>query len=169
MRKNNFAIQSMKAFQFTGKLEPRGRGYVCLDIPRAVSEQIGQRGRVPVMATVNGHEVRTSIFPNGDGYHFMLVNKAMRQGAKAAVGDLVTVELSVDNAPRKVIVPPDFKQALAKSKKAQARFDAYPYSHQKEYLGYIEEAKRPETRAKRIAQTVAFLAQQPAPKKRAGA
>ena len=158
----------MKALQFAGRLESRERGYVCLGIPRSVSELIGDRGRVPVVASVNGHEIRTSIFPNGDGSHFMLVNKQMQQGSKATAGDIVSVKLSVDHAPRKVIVPPDFKRALAKSQKAQARFEAYSFSHQKEYLGYIGEAKRPETRAKRIAQTVAFLAQQPAPKKRAG-
>ena len=159
----------MKELQFAGKLESRQRGYVCLDIPRAVSEQIGQRGRVPVVANLNGHEVRTSIFPSGQGSHFMLVNKAMRQGASAAAGDIVSVKLSVDHAPRKVIVPPDFKRALAKSQKAQARFEAYSFSHRKEYLGYIEEAKRPETRAKRIARTITLLAKQPAPKKKAGA
>jgi len=65
--------------------------------------------------------------------------------------------MEVDTAPRVVTLAADLKKALAKNKTAKAAFEKMAYSHQKEYVGYIEEAKRPETRAKRIKQTLEVL------------
>jgi uncharacterized protein YdeI (YjbR/CyaY-like superfamily) len=61
-------------------------------------------------------------------------------------------------------IPPDMNQALLEAPKARARFGALPPSHKAEYLKWIEEAKKPATRARRIAQAVARLnAEVPAP------
>ena len=125
-----------------------------LDIPSAT---LGVKARVPVKGTINGFPFRSSFFPTGKGTHYMVVNKEVRAGAKAAVGESVTVVLEVDTAPRVVALAPDVKKALTKNKKAKAAFDKMAYSHQKEYVGYIEEAKRPETQAKRIKQTLEIL------------
>jgi uncharacterized protein YdeI (YjbR/CyaY-like superfamily) len=57
-----------------------------------------------------------------------------------------------------VIIPPDLRRALSKSKRAKAAFDRLPPSHRREYLEYVNEAKRPETRARRIEKTVTHLA-----------
>ena len=62
--------------------------------------------------------------------------------------------LQKDEKPRVLTIPPDIKKALAKSKLAKAKFEKMPYSHQKEYLGYVLEAKKPETRARRIAKMI---------------
>ena len=121
------------------------------------SATLGVRARVPVKGTINGFPFRSSFFPTGKGTHYMVVNKEVRAGAKAAVGESVTVVLEVDTAPRVVALAPDVKKALTKNKKAKAAFEKMAYSHQKEYVGYIEEAKRPETRAKRIKQTLEVL------------
>jgi hypothetical protein len=57
----------------------------------------------------------------------------------------------------KLVIPPDFAAALRKNKKAQATFENFSYSHKKEYLQWIAEAKREETRAKRIETTLQWL------------
>lgn len=62
-------------------------------IPAAVSEAMGSRGRVSVTGKINGFPIKTSIFPNGDGTHHMMFNKAMQAGAKATNGDSVLVEI----------------------------------------------------------------------------
>jgi len=59
---------------------------------------------------------------------------------------------------KKLVVPPDFTAALHKNKKARAAFDNFSYSHHKEYLQWITEAKRPETRARRIKTALQWLA-----------
>jgi uncharacterized protein YdeI (YjbR/CyaY-like superfamily) len=55
--------------------------------------------------------------------------------------------------------PTDLKAALAKNKKASAAFDEFSYSHKKEYLDWITEAKRDETRAARLKQAVEWMAE----------
>jgi uncharacterized protein YdeI (YjbR/CyaY-like superfamily) len=59
----------------------------------------------------------------------------------------------------KLVVPADLKAALAKSKKALATFEGFTYSHKKEYLEWITEAKREETRAARVKQAVEWMAE----------
>lgn len=106
--------------------------------------------RVPIVGTVNGFPIRTSVFPRGDGTHFMMVNKAIRDGADVCLCDRVT-------APRAVTIPADLRKALARSKKAKAAFEHLSYTHRKEFVAWIEGAKRPETRARRIEAAVARL------------
>jgi uncharacterized protein YdeI (YjbR/CyaY-like superfamily) len=60
--------------------------------------------------------------------------------------------------PKPVLeIPPDVKKALAKSKAAKAKFEKMPPSHQREYLGYVLEAKKAETRARRIEKMIVML------------
>jgi uncharacterized protein YdeI (YjbR/CyaY-like superfamily) len=106
---------------------------------------------------MNGFPFRSSLFPNGDGTHHMMVNKAMKTGAQAQAGDTVRVVLEPDTAPRTVETPPDLVAALATSPDAQARYEQLAYSHKKEYVEWIESAKKDETRARRVEQAVAMV------------
>ena len=56
-------------------------------------------------------------------------------------------------------IPPELASALAKNKKAKAAFDAFPPGHRREYVEWITEAKREETKAKRVAQAVEWIAE----------
>ncbi len=132
-------------------------GWVCLEVPREVGVHLGSRGRLPIVGTINGFPVRTSIFPTSDGAHMMLVNKEMQKGAGVKAGDSVEVVLAADTLPRTVTVPPDLLAALSKVEEARVAFERLSYTHKKEYVSWVEEAKRPETRVRRIEQTVARL------------
>lgn len=147
----------MPKIQFTVRLEAVGRGGVFFTLPRKESAKFGVRGRVPVTGSLNGYAFRSSIFPTGDGAHFMAVNKEVRAGAGVAVGDRVQVIMEVDTKPRTVELAPDVDKALSKSKNVRARFDKLSYTHRKEYVQWIEAAKRPETRACRIQEVLARL------------
>jgi len=138
----------------------------CIVVPFDVGKEFGARGRVAVRGRVNGFEFRTSLFPRGDGSHFMMVNKAMRDGAKAAVGDTVAVTMEPDAKARTVTVPKDLKAALSRLPTLHSLFSALSYSHKREYVEWIEDAKRPETRAARIQKTLAMLAATETGKKR---
>ena len=128
-----------------------------IDIPFDVQKVFGARGRVPVRGTVNGFPYRSSIFTM-HGRHFMVVNKQMREGAKAQAGDLVSVIMERDDEPRAVEAPADLKRALKANKAAQAAWDKASFTHRKEYVQAIEDAKKPETRARRIEKAIAELA-----------
>lgn len=81
--------------RFDAEVQCGGEGgaWMVLMIPRAVSEALGSRGRLSVVGSVNGFPITTSIFPNGDGTHHLMFNKAMQKGAKASVGSIVAVVL----------------------------------------------------------------------------
>jgi hypothetical protein len=146
---------NMPKIEFTVKLEAVGRGGVFFTLPRKESAKFGVRGRVPVTGSMNGYKFRSSIFPTGDGAHFMAVNREVRAGAGA--GDRVKVVMEVDTQPRTVELAPDIGKALSKSKTVRARFDKLSYTHRKEYVQWIEGAKRPETRACRIEEVIKRL------------
>ncbi|HKQ99159.1 MAG TPA: YdeI/OmpD-associated family protein [Pyrinomonadaceae bacterium] len=127
-------------------------------IPFDVLKVYGTRARVPVRGTINGFPFRSSIFPMGGGHHYMVVNKATREGAKAKGGQIITVVMERDDEPRVITPPPDLARALKADREARAAWEKLSYTHQKEYAQAVEEAKRPETRARRIEKTISQLA-----------
>lgn len=127
-------------------------------IPFDVEKVFGTRARVPVRGTINGFPYRSSIFPYRDGKHYMAVNKAMREGAKAKAGETISVVMERDEEPRVITPSTDFARALKASKQAQAAWEKLSYTHQKEYAKAIEDARKPETRARRIEKIIAQLA-----------
>jgi hypothetical protein len=126
-------------------------------LPFDVEKVFGTRARVPVRGTINGFPYRSSTFPMG-GCYMMPVNKQLREGAKVQAGDVVTVVMERDEAPRTVEAPADLARALKANKAAQAAWDKASYTHRKEYAQAIEGAKKPETRARRIEKAIAELA-----------
>ena len=151
---------TVEAREFDGILERMGPGgaWTCIRIPFDVEATFGSKARVSVKGTINGFAFRTSIFPDGDGTHFMMVNKAMQQGSRVKPGDAAQIVLEKDKAPRTLEVPKDLKDALATTPEAEARFDKMPFSHKKEYVEWIESAKRDETRARRIEKALLMIA-----------
>ena len=118
--------------------------------------------RFPVAATVNGYTWRTSV-ARMRGEFLLGLNRAVRQEAGLQAGDTVEVEIELDTDPREVVVPDALADALAHDVAARAAFDALSYSHRKEYARWIEEAKRDETRERRVAKTLVRLREERTP------
>ena len=127
-------------------------------IPFDVEKVFGTRARVPVRGTINGTEFRGTIFPMGKGRHYMVVNKGMRASAHVRGGEIISVTMERDNEPRIIKPPADLARALQANKEAQVAWEKLSYTHQKEYAKAVEEAKRPETRSRRIEKAVSELA-----------
>jgi hypothetical protein len=150
---------------FKAKLVSRGPNgaWTYLQIPFNVPEILGRKGQVPVRATINGFTFRNSLMPRA-GAHILGVGKDILASAAATPGDTVQVELALDDAPRTVTVPADIAAALAKVPAQQQSFNALSYSHKKEYVDWIENAKKPETRLNRIEKMAEMLAARKTPK-----
>ncbi len=146
--------------RFRGKLLGLGpgRAWTALKLPFNVEKTWGSRARVSVRGTINGFAFRNSVFPDGKGAHFMMVNKALQAGAKARPGETVAVTIAPDAAPRKVSVPAMLKRGLAGNAKARENFAALSWSHRKAYVDFIQGAKQQETRERRAAKAVGMLA-----------
>lgn len=144
-------------YQFRAALEGSTRSsgtYVC--IPPSVMKGFGGRIRVPVRATINGVTWRTTIANMGAG-PMIGVTAATRKAAGVERGDRITVSIVEDAAERTVNVPTDFANAMTKTQRNA--YDSMSYTHRKEYVRWIEAAKRPETRLRRIALACAKLSE----------
>jgi hypothetical protein len=125
-------------------------------VPADVAAAMGGRARIPVAGTINGVPFRGSTMPMGDGRHCVGFRKDVRaQAGGVEAGDSVTIEIGRDEAPRTVTVPDDLAAALAVDPAVRAAFDAMSYTHRKEWAAAVADAKRPETRARRIDEAVA--------------
>ncbi|MEZ4647550.1 MAG: YdeI/OmpD-associated family protein [Candidatus Eisenbacteria bacterium] len=140
---------------FRAVIEDAGRGGAFVAIPFDVETVYGKK-RVPVRATLGGEPYRGSLVRMGEGY-MLGVRKDIRDRIGKSIGDTIEVVLEEDTEPRVVDVPGDLTAALESAPKAKEIFGGLSYTHQKEYVQWIEEAKREATRQTRIEKTVAML------------
>lgn len=146
----------MGALTLTTTLAKRGpAAAVVLDDDQV--QQIGEGAkRFPVQATINGYSWRTSV-ARMRGEFLLGLNREVREGAGVQAGDTVEVDIALDDAPRQVELPEDFKAKLAADPAAQRGYDGLSYTHRKEYARWVSEAKREETRRRRIAEALTRL------------
>jgi hypothetical protein len=148
----------MKTYKFKAKIEAAnvGSGGACVYFPYNVEEEFGTRGRVPVKATFDGVAYTGSLVKYGSPHHMLGILKAVREQIGKGPGDMVEVTIQKDEGERKVEVPADLAKLL-KNERLTAVFDKLSFTHRKEYCRWITDAKREETRANRLAKTVAML------------
>ena len=141
----------MTQHKFTVKL-PGQAGSVgaALKPPIDVVAVFQRKGRVPVKGTINGFPFRSSLMNMGEG-HMMVVNAQLRAGAKCKAGDTVAVLMELDEDERTIDLPGYLKKIIHSDPKAREFWPKLSFTHQKEYVRAIEDAKKPETREKRIA------------------
>ena len=125
-------------------------------LPPEAAQVFGTRARFPVRATFNGVAYRGSTMPMGDGTFCLGVTKAIQAQSGAGVGDAVRVVVERDEEERTVEVPPDLQSALTGAGLVE-RFERLPYTHRKEFVAWVTEAKKPETRSRRLEKTVAMI------------
>jgi hypothetical protein len=140
----------VESFDATIRGAPRGGAFV--EVPAGVVDALGGNARIPVSATFDGVAYRGSIASMG-GRKVLGVLKAIRTELGKEPGDRVKVTVEFERAERTVDVPDDLAVALRKAR-LRAAFDALSFSHRREYVTWIEEAKKPETRRRRVDETV---------------
>ncbi|MBN8589496.1 MAG: DUF1905 domain-containing protein [Rhodothermia bacterium] len=119
-------------------------------MPFNVEETYGVRSQFKVRGTINEVEFAGTLMPRGDGTHFLVVKQALREKIGKEKGDTVAVFLEPDTGTREVTIPSDVELALKLKPEALTTFNALSYSHKKEYIDWIESAKRAKTRQNRI-------------------
>ncbi|HSY03860.1 MAG TPA: YdeI/OmpD-associated family protein [Acidobacteriaceae bacterium] len=147
----------MKKYTFTAKIQSAPRGGAFVLFPYDTQKEFGTIARVPVKVMFDGKVPYTgTIARYGHPQHMLGLLKAVQEQLGKKPGDTVDVVLWKDEAVRTVEVPADFA-ALLKKEKLQATFDQLSYTHRKEYCRWITEAKKEETRARRLAKSVEML------------
>jgi len=141
------------SFKSTLENWAEGMDYCAIPVPAKITEALGTKSAVLVMARINDSApFKVSLFPVGGGKHYIRVRKKVRKDANLNEGDGVLVLITVlDRGDIKI--PEDLSAAL-RSSKASVRFDALTASKKNYMIRRIEDAAKPETRAKRVRETV---------------
>ena len=126
-----------------------------LNVPEWVSKQFPSRGMTKVEGTINGHPFRAALEPNTSGSHWLRVNKAMLKGAGAHAGD--TVRLAILGPEPEPTVPADLWATLTASHEAKTLWDDLTTMGRRDWVRWIESAKQPETRTRRVIRTIEQL------------
>jgi hypothetical protein len=137
-------------------LQPRGPAAAVVLDEEQVAEVGEGRKAFPVRATINGYTWAGRVSRMG-GEFLLGMRREVREAAGAEAGDEVTVTIALDEAPREVEVPPALAQALDGDPEARARFDGLAFTHRKEFARWIAEAKKDETRERRVIQALEML------------
>jgi hypothetical protein len=130
--------------------QPGGSAVV---VPDEVVEALGGGVRARVKGTLNGVEFRSNLMRYG-GVVWLGVHKATMEAADVSHGDPVTVEFELDDAPRVVEMPQALQAAPDADPDAKAKFDGLAFTHRKEFAQWVAEAKKEETRDRRVAETI---------------
>jgi bifunctional DNA-binding transcriptional regulator/antitoxin component of YhaV-PrlF toxin-antitoxin module len=126
-----------------------------ITVPFDVENIYGAK-RVPVKVSINNAGYRGTVCRMG-GKYMMIVPKAFRDAAGVKAGDRVKVVMERDLDERAIEAPDDLLAALSSTAGAKAAWDKLSYTHKKEHVLAIQDAKREETRAGRIEKTLAML------------
>lgn len=153
--------------RFQAKLEPVPHGGQYVVVPADLAEQAGLRHASRVRGTVNGAPLRSSVMKYSGIFH-LGIHKATLAEAGVAEGARVAVALELDDEPLPTdVVPEDLAQAIAQHERAAAAWERLRPSHKREHVKAVIEAKKPETRARRIAKVIESLLASPAPARKA--
>jgi hypothetical protein len=142
--------------RFTTVIEQSGRTATGFEVPAHVVEALGGGKRAKVNVTINGTAYRSSLASMG-GRFLVPLSAENRALTGTAAGDEVEVELALDTAAREVDVPADLAAALATDPAARAGWNRLPYSHRLRHVLAIEEAKKEQTRRRRVERALDML------------
>ena len=141
---------------FTAVIQNPGGGGAFVEVPFDVEAAFGSK-RPKVKAMIEGVPYRGILTRMGTDYHMLIILKDIREKIGKTFGDEVKITVEPDTEPRVIEVPAELKKAFKTEKEAKAFFDKLSYTHQREYVTWINEAKRDETRQNRIVKTIEML------------
>ena len=139
--------------RFDALLEPFGPA-AAVTLPFDPKAEWG-KVRAPVRGTIDGYPFSTTVARYG-GVDYLAFRREVREAAGIEVGAAVAIEVELDISERVVTVPEDLLAALTDGG-VRETFDALSYTHRKEYVSWVEEAKRDDTRRTRIGRSVDML------------
>lgn len=143
---------------FTATILNAGGGGAYVEVPFDVEAAFGSK-KPRVKATFEGAPYRGMLTRMGTEHHVLIILKEIRQKINKTFGDEVNITVELDTEPRVIELPAELKKAFKTEKEAKAFFDKLSYTHQREYVMWINEAKREETRQSRIFKAVEMLKQ----------
>ena len=141
--------------KFKARVIPSGNA-TAVEVPEAVMAALGREARPPVSITINGHSWRSRVAAMR-GLKLIGISAANREAAGVAEGEMVEVDVTLDDAPRTVDLPDDLATALKHSVGALAAFERLPFGLKQKHVRDIEASSMAQVRERRIVKLVATL------------
>jgi len=142
--------------RFRTTIQQSGKTAMGFEVPPAVVDGLGAGKRPPVTVTINGYTYRNTVAVM-QGRYMIGVSAEHRGPAGVSGGEEVDVDLELDTAPRVIDVPADLQAALDADAAARSTFEKLSYSNKSWHVLQATGTTNPETRARRIAKSVAAL------------
>jgi hypothetical protein len=146
----------VKKYKFKATIQAGDGGGAFIFFPFDVEREFGTKERIPVKATFDGVPDVSGLFKHGYPQHLMGVRKSIREQLGKKPGDSIEVVVWKDEAERVIEVPAEFQQALEREELLPF-FENLSYTHRKAYCRWITEARKEETRQKRVEKAVELL------------
>ena len=143
---------------FSAPIQNAGGGGAYVEVPFDVEKAFGSK-RPKVRAIIEGVPYRGTLVRMGSECHMLPVLKGIREQVGKTFGDEVKITVEADAEPRVIEIPKDLLKELKKDKAVKAYFDKLAYTHRKEYVNWVKDAKKEETRRSRILKTITLLKQ----------
>jgi hypothetical protein len=146
----------MKKYKFEAKIHAGDGGGAYVLFPYDTEKEFGTKGKISIEATFNGVPYRGSLIKYGNPLHMLGILKAIREQIGKVPGDTIEVVVWKDDEARTVEVPAQFQDLMRKEGLLPV-FNKLSYTHRKEYCRWITEAKKQETRLKRLEKAIGML------------
>jgi uncharacterized protein YdeI (YjbR/CyaY-like superfamily) len=141
-----------KTFQALLTRKPGNLGWTIVAIPFDAAALWGVRGSIRVAGEINGFAFRTSLFPDGKGNHFLLVNRAMQKGGHTSAGMVASFRLAPDLDKPRFEAPAELMPAINQDRRLRRYFDSLTPSMRNDIARHVAEPKSPEARRRRAEQ-----------------
>ena len=145
-----------KKHTFTAEIKNAGGGGAFVEVPFDVEKAFGSK-RPKVKALIEGVPYRGMLVRMGGPNHMLIILKGIREQIGKTFGDKVKITVEPDTEPRVIQIPKDLLKEFKKDKEAKTFFDKLSYTHKNEYVRWVEEAKKEETRQNRVTKTIEML------------
>lgn len=129
-----------------------------VEFPFSTEELFNKKGQVKIKALFDDKvEYRGSLVKMKSDCHILGLTQAVRKQLNKTFGDSVAVSLVEDKEERTVEIADDIAMIFNENQEAKSLFDSMSYTHRKEYIRWIEEAKKPETRENRKIKMIQMI------------
>jgi len=126
--------------------------WIIIRVPFDAAKLWGTRGQIKVKGEINGFAFRTSLMPTREGWHFLLINKRMQKGARAAEGSVARFQMELDREKRSVTIPDELQRILSEARVLRRWYDGLNHSTRNDIAQWITEPKSAEARVRRAEQ-----------------
>jgi len=145
-----------KKHTFKAVIQNAGGGGAFVEVPFDVEKAFGSK-RPKVRAMIEGIPYRGLLTRMGGPNHMLIILKGIREQTGKTFGDEIQVSVELDTEERVIEIPKDLMTELKKDNEAKAFFDKLSHTHKREYITWIDEARKEETRRRRVLKTIEML------------